>query len=198
VKEEGKSLAELYSHDHKRWSYLYHTNHLIMKNNKIQKLLARCQQEKKVKTLIIEQSLETEYHIFGKIAYDLNYMNSLEFNLYEKLYQQFIRLHSSSSLLGMIYLTTSPEVCYNSLHTVSDLDHLSKRELEGQSITKAYLETVDSYFKKWIEKEVTIPVLITDGKNIEEIEKFIVETEQAYSVSQEQYLNYRSNRLKYA
>jgi deoxyadenosine/deoxycytidine kinase len=197
VNEEGKSLAELYPQDHKRWSHLYHTNRLLMKKNKIDKLLTQCQKEKKAKTLVIEQSLESEYHIFGKIAFDLRWMNPFEFTLYEQLYKQF-QSHSSNKLLGMIYLTTSPETCYNLLHIVDrSKEQLSKKELEGISITKAYLETIDSYFKQWIEKDVTIPVLVTDGKNIEEIERFIVETEVAYNTSKEQYLNFCKNRLKY-
>jgi deoxyadenosine/deoxycytidine kinase len=123
------------------------------------------------KIIITERSLETDKEVFAKMLYDDDKIEEINYQIYLKWFDNF---QNKIKPDGLIYLKTSSKISY---------DRVLKRNREGESIQKTYLENCNKYHDEWIEK-YNIRKLIIDGN------ENLNETQLEYSIIIEKFHNF--------
>lgn len=96
--------------------------------------------KKNPKIIITERCLLTDKYIFAKMLYDDNKMEDVEYQIYNKWFNEF---NKQVQLSNIVYIKTDPIKCYQRIKT---------RAREGEStIPLDYLEKCDLYHEKFIE-----------------------------------------------
>ena len=101
--------------------------------------------------IIMERSMFTDCEVFAKMLYDDKKIESIEYNIYKKWFDEFINDFPD---IWHIYIQADP--------TVSQTRVL-KRERSGENIPLSYLEKCHEYHEKWLLEGENEPVLILDG-----------------------------------
>jgi deoxyadenosine/deoxycytidine kinase len=116
--------------------------------------------------IITERSIFTDREIFAKMLYDDNKIESIEYQIYLRWFNEF----KTINLDGIIYVQTLPGVCN---------ERIGIRNRKGEStINMEYIKECDRYHENWI-NSTDIPVLVMDGQpeqseyTIEQIKEFI-------------------------
>ena len=101
--------------------------------------------------IITERSLYTDRHVFAKMLYndgDIEYVN---YQIYLRWFDEFAQ---DFPLSHIIYVDTSPEICYERIH---------KRAREGEElIPLEYLKNCHNYHNQFTQ-EINCPLLTLDG-----------------------------------
>ena len=102
------------------------------------KQIKKCIQENPLCEIIIsERSIESGYNIFTKMAIDEKYMNDIELQIYQMMYQE-----NPFKLSGIIYVNVEPAICR---------ERIAIRAREGESIISLeYLEKCKKYHDEWL------------------------------------------------
>ena len=119
--------------------------------------------------IFTERCLFTDRNIFCKMLYDDGKINDIEYQIYNKWFDEFI---SEFPEIEYIYIQTSPEISNQ---------RIKERDRKGETIPLEYLKKCHEYHEQWLDNKNKI---IIDGnltnkektnreKWIEEIEKFI-------------------------
>lgn len=106
--------------------------------------------------LIIERSVYTDKYVFAKMLYDDNQINEIEYQIYLKWYDYFLK---DLPPIYTIYMRTTPKIC---------LQRILKRNRSGeQNISLSYLQNCHDYHEKWIYTniDVTSTMIINANEN---------------------------------
>ena len=116
--------------------------------------------KKNPKMIITERCLLTDKHIFAKMLFDDNKMEDVEYQIYNKWFNEF---NKQVQLSNIVYIKTDPVKCYQRIKT---------RAREGEDgIPLEYLEKCDSYHDQFIEScESSVTTIRLNG-NIDVDEK---------------------------
>ena len=96
---DGENILDLFYKNKKRWSYSFQMNAFISK----QKLIEKCLKTNKlVETIISERSVFTDKECFAKQLKEDNYIDELEWELYNNWYDWLIN-KSNLNTSGIIY-----------------------------------------------------------------------------------------------
>ncbi len=160
----GDNLLDLFYKDTKRWAYTFQSYAFISRiKTQIESLKASPSELPQ----IVERSVYCDRFCFAKNCYESGTMTRLEWEIYKEWFNWLVE-HYAVRPQGLIYLRTSPEVCYSRLQ--------KRARSEEAGIPLAYLQTLHNKHEDWLvlHKEVpeglsTIPVLILDvDKEFEE------------------------------
>ena len=89
--------------------------------------------------IVTERSIFTDRNVFAKMLYDDNKIEEVHYQIYLKWFDEFAK---ETKIDGVIYVHTSPNVCY---------DRIKKRSRTGEeSIPLEYLKKCHEYHDKWI------------------------------------------------
>lgn len=115
-----------------------------------------------VKFIITERCLLTDKYIFAKMLYDDGKIEKVEFDIYNKWFNQF----NKYTISDLIYIQTKPEVC---------LERVQKRSRAGENhIPLEYLKKCDLYHNNYIQELTSkndISIVIKNGNiDIDQIE----------------------------
>lgn len=89
--------------------------------------------------IVTERSIFTDRNVFAKMLYDDDKIEEVEYQIYLKWFDEFAK---ETKIDGVIYVHTSPDVCY---------DRIKKRSRTGEeSIPLEYLKKCHEYHDKWI------------------------------------------------
>jgi len=164
VDENNKNLIENYYTDQKKWGFSF----------QITTLISRISQLKNVRdygcevVVITERSISSDKNVFCKMLYDDNIINTLDYNIYNKWYNEFIKDYP---LVGNIYLKTNPKTAYERV--------LKRNRNEEEGIPMEYLSKCNDYHENWLMNEKN--KLIING-NID-IDKKDCEKKSKYTVN---------------
>ena len=146
---DGENILDLFYKNKKRWSYSFQMNAFISK----QKLIEKCLKTNKlVETIISERSVFTDKECFAKQLKEDNYIDELEWELYNNWYDWLIN-KSNLNTSGIIYLKCSPEISYNRIK--------KRARKEENLIPYEYLNNIHKKHEDWL-NNTKIPVLIID------------------------------------
>jgi len=146
VDENNKNLIENYYVDQNKWGFSF----------QITTLISRISQLKNIKdygcevVVITERSISSDKNVFCKMLYDDGIINTLDYNIYNRWYDEFIK---DFPLTGNIYLKTEPEKAYERV--------LKRNRNEEEGIPLEYLKKCNDYHNKWLLNESK--KLIIDG-----------------------------------
>lgn len=150
MNNNGQSLFELYYHNQHRWAYTfqncailsrYHAIESTLKKNSSQFNLNETVSSNKRQVYITERCLESDFQIFAKKLYLEGKMDNIEYELYQKWFQQLIGT-SNIDLSAVILVDTPPETCY---------DRIKGRGRDGEEgIPLKYLEELNYYQEEWL------------------------------------------------
>jgi len=114
-----------------------------------QKLSTALKQNYKV--IFTERNLESDYHIFAKMSYNImKNMDKIEYDIYLMYYHEFSMLVEK---IYIIYIESSIKVCF---------ERIKKRNRDGEEkITLDYLETLENHHREWLTGKAN--VLIFNG-----------------------------------
>ncbi len=89
--------------------------------------------------IITERCLNTDRHVFAKMLYDDNMMETVEYKIYLTWFDHFF---NQDKIQKLIYLKTQPDIC---------LKRVNKRMREGESkLSLEYLEKCHKYHQEMI------------------------------------------------
>ncbi len=133
--ENGKNIIESFYENNVKFAFPFQMMAYISRLHQLKSTL------KKYKDVIIitERSIHTDKQVFAKMLYDQKNMNSIEFQIYNKCFDEFL---DECEINGIIYVNTSPEKC---------LERINKRKRTGEIMSINYLNDCHSYHNNWIE-----------------------------------------------
>jgi len=142
----GKNIFELFYENPLKWSFTFQTMVFATQQKYIKNILNEWPE---CRIVISERSVESGRNIFTKMLADSGYINPIEKQVYEMLFESNkYPLHMS------IFIDTPSNVCF---------ERIQKRSRKGEeNITIEYLEQCESCYKKWLVEE-------TEGPRIPEI-----------------------------
>ena len=150
-----KNLLELFYEFPERYSFTFQINAYISRLSQFLKVL----NENIYDIIITERSIFTDKYVFAKMLHDLDKINSVEFKIYNKWFDEFSFYLTN---LKIIYIKTNPETC---------LLRVTQRGRESEKIKLDYLKNCDLYHELWLNNINKDKLLIINGnydcKNLE-------------------------------
>lgn len=162
--EKGESILELFYRDKRRWAYTFQSCVLLTRYNCIEKTIrdAKVKSTGGVQVFLTERCMDSDYHVFAKLLREEGCMDSMEFQIYERLLSQLST--TATPLSAIIHVNNSPVICQ---------DRIKQRGRRGESaITSAYLQSLDAHQTAWLASS-KIPILSTSAESLTEVEAFI-------------------------
>jgi deoxyadenosine/deoxycytidine kinase len=119
-----------------------------------------------VHTIVMERSLDADYHIFAKTMFEDGTLEKIEWDIYQ--YVTKLRL-ASHGVSGVIWLDVPPKECLN---------RIQKRAREGEDgITLEYLCKCHTAHNEWLSDDLELVCRIENGlwceEDMEEIDAFL-------------------------
>lgn len=166
--KSGKNIIEKYYENQKKYAFSFQMMAYISRIHQIKEILDNNNNV----IIISERSVFTDREIFAKMLYDDKKIEEIEYNIYLKWFDEFVK---DIPVSGIIYVKTDPEICDS---------RVIKRNRKGENIPLSYLKNCYNYHENWLNNE-TKPVLTLNGNNefindlpvgwFETIQKFIKE-----------------------
>ena len=108
-----------------------------------------------VEIIVMERSLNADYHVFANMLYEEGCMEDLEFQIYCYISQDGLTDYGVS---GIIWLQVEPEECFS---------RIADRNREGEKgITLSYLYKCEQYHKEWLGADLGFTCMV-DGNGSE-------------------------------
>lgn len=154
---DGESMLELFYNDRRRWSYTFQNCALLTRFQNIEATISKhcttptdtatTEQEKKV--FITERCLDTDFEVFTKMLHAEGSIDSLEYDLYVRWFQQL--KVNATPLSAIVLLETSPSICY---------ERIKRRAREGEdAIPLEYLQQIEKQQQAWVQN-TDVPCLL--------------------------------------
>lgn len=102
---------------------------------------------------LLERSVFSDRYCFAKNAYELGFMNALEWKLYQEWFSWLVDNYVVRPT-GFIYMHTSPEVCYQRL--------VKRNREEEAGVPMEYLEQLHDKHEQWLVHKVGVADYLKD------------------------------------
>lgn len=150
--ENGITMLEKFYNNQKDYSFSFQMMAYISRLA----LLKEATKNNPGAIIITERSLYTDKMVFAKMLFESKNIEVINYKIYLKWFETFA---SEFPINKVIYVKTSPEICY---------DRIEKRSRTGESsISLDYLTNCDKYHNEMLNKEVESCVcenqLVIDG-----------------------------------
>ena len=147
--ENGVTMLEKFYENPEKYSFSFQMMAYISRLSIMLKAI-----ETGVKFIITERCLLTDKYIFAKMLFDDGKIEKVEFDIYNKWFNQF----NKYSISDLIYIQTTPEIC---------LDRVKKRSRAGEDhIPLEYLKKCNTYHNNYIQdlkSNNNISIIINNG-----------------------------------
>ena len=148
----NKNILELFYQDQKKYSFSFQILAYITRL----KSLIDAYKSNPHKIIICERSIYTDKYVFAKMLYEQGNIEEIEWKTYNYWFDTFKEL---TKLDGLIYVNTSPEICFN---------RIKKRNRNGESdITIEYLNECDKKHHDWIDNTDIKKIIINGNDEFE-------------------------------
>jgi len=146
--KSGKTILQNFYEDNEKYSFSFQMLACIS----IYELLNKKMKENPNATIISERGLYTTKLVFGRMLYDSNKINHLEYQIYQKWYEVFAKDYKVDKI---IYVKTDPDIC---------MKRIIKRSRDGENnISSDYLNKCDLYHEKMFASNICDDVMEIDG-----------------------------------
>jgi len=126
IKDDKKNIIEKFYEDPDKYSFPFQMMALISRF----KILNDTMTKYPNSIIITERSLYTDKHIFAKMLFDSNKINTFEYQIYNKWFDEFVKKLPEHKF---IYLHTKPDTCIKRIKTRArdgedkiDIEYLNK------------------------------------------------------------------------
>jgi len=156
------NIIEHFYENNEKYSFSFQMMAYISRLSLLKKAL-----EKDYDIIITERSIHTDKNIFAKMLFEENKMNSIEWQIYNKWFDEFSAFTQN---MKFIYIRTHPDICNN---------RIKKRARQGENIPIKYLNNCHYYHDSWLnihEKIKNKKVLIINGNEDTNTSLFINNT----------------------
>ena len=145
---EGKTILQNFYENQKKYSFSFQMLAYISRLNLIKEAI-----KKNPNAIIItERSLYTDKMVFAKMLYDDGLINSIDYQIYLKLFDSFTDEYPVNKI---IYVKTKPNIC---------IERIKKRSRTGETnIQLDYLVNLDKYHNEMINSTIGYSSLSLDG-----------------------------------
>ena len=134
--DSGKTILEKFYNDKRRYGFTFQVMAYITRLSLLKNAI---QNNPHVDVIIIERSLCADKNIFMNMLHDDGIVENMEYNIYNKWYDEFIKDYRVDAV---IYMDSDPDVC---------LERIKKRSRTGESgIPLEYLSKCRDYHTKWL------------------------------------------------
>tara|TARA_B110000503_G_scaffold99_1_gene139 strand:- start:43 stop:891 length:849 start_codon:yes stop_codon:yes gene_type:complete len=154
IKQNGKTMIELFYENPKKYAFAFQVMAFTTRQNIIRDaIIEAVQPHSKIKTIVMERSLEADRNIFAQMLHDDGQLESCEFEVYKMMSDVGL---FESSVDGIMWLTTEPEECER---------RIRNRGRDGeQEISLQYLEQCAIYHRQWLCSDLDFAFRIDDDK----------------------------------
>jgi len=147
--DAGKNIIELFYSDQQAYAFSFQMMAYISRLTALKDAMAQHPDA----IIITERSVYTDKHIFAKMLFDDKKISSIEYHIYNKWFDHFLK---DGPLSGIIYLKCEPSIAN---------ERVIKRSRVGETIPLEYLERCHQYHQQWIEN-TQIPTNPIDCNNL--------------------------------
>lgn len=133
--EKNINLIENYYVDQKKWGFSFQITTLISRISQLKNINHR----NKNIIVITERSICSDKNVFCKMLYDDKIINTLDYNIYNRWYEEFIKDYPLS---GHIYLKTDAKKAYERV--------LKRKRNEEEGLPIEYLIKCNDYHNNWL------------------------------------------------
>ena len=187
--ESGVTMLEKFYQNQSKYSFSFqmmaYISRLTLLKETIEKVKQQQQQQQQNLVVIItERSLFTDKMVFAQMLYDSGNMEYIQYQIYLKWFDAFIR---ECSVHKMIYVKTDPTICYSRMLT---------RSRQGENVIPLeYLVNCDLYHERMVQSGVCEKQLKLNGntdiyENQEELQKWIQEVDTFIYTNEENHMKY--------
>ena len=166
---DGKSILECFYKDSDKYAFSFQ---MLAGFTRLANLELAIKNNPNAIVFITERSLETDRSVFAKMLYESGSISDMDMQIYIKWYKSF----ATFKINKIIYVKTSPEVCY---------ERVKQRSRVGENtIPLEYLQQCDIYHEEMVTtKFMNIDKLLLDGnidiyKNKEQLNEWVKEIYQ--------------------
>jgi len=136
---EGNDILSLFYKDKQKYSYIFQSYVLFSRLSQMIKTI----KDNPNTIIITERCHLTDLYVFAKSLYELNDINSIEWEVYNMWHKQLKELFKIE-IKGTIYLNTKPETCY---------ERIKKRSRNAEEgIPLEYLKLLHEKHNEWLLK----------------------------------------------
>ena len=146
---DGQNIIEKFYTDQNKYAFSFQMMAYISRLAQLRKTI----EDNPNAVIITERSVFTDRNVFAKMLYDTGKMEEINYVIYNKWFDEFIK---KTPLSGIIYLKTNPTKC---------LERIKKRNRLGEDIPLDYLINCKKYHDVWITNTQNIDTLILDGND---------------------------------
>lgn len=134
--DAGKTILEKFYADKSRYGFTFQVMAYITRLSLLKNAI---KENPDVDVIIIERSLCADKNIFMNMLHDDGIVENMEYNIYNKWYDEFIKDYRVDAV---IYMDSNPEIC---------LERIAKRSRTGEAgIPLEYLSKCRDYHSKWL------------------------------------------------
>ena len=147
--EDGKNAIQKFYEDNEKYAFPFQMMAYISRLSLFKQAL-----KEDYDIIFTERSMYTDKHVFAQMLYDNKKMNTIEYQIYLKWFDEFLETINN---IKTVYIRTSPEVCCK---------RVLKRARLGENIPLSYLKDCHYYHDRWLNNPCKIEqgnVLIIDG-----------------------------------
>ena len=147
--EDGKNAIQKFYEDNEKYAFPFQMMAYISRLSLFKQAL-----KQDYDIIFTERSMYTDKHVFAQMLYDNKKMNTIEYQIYLKWFDEFLETINN---IKTVYIRTSPEICEK---------RVLKRARLGENIPLSYLKDCHYYHDRWLNNPCKIEqgnVLIIDG-----------------------------------
>ena len=152
IKDEEGNILQHYYKDQKKYSFAFQMMAYISRLAILKKAF-----NDGYEYIITERCLETDRHVFCQMLYDDKFINEIEFQIYNRWFQEF-QLNPFEQIY--IYMRCDPTIAY---------ERVKIRGRPEENIPLEYLKKCHDYHEKWMEynqKNMHVLVQIDANQNV--------------------------------
>ena len=145
----NENILEKFYADTPRWAYTFQS-YAFVTRVRAQK---QAMQQSSSRMYIVERSVYSDRYCFAKNCFELGYMNSLEWKLYQEWFSWLVENYTQRPQ-GFIYLRTTPNTCYK---------RLKKRDRKEEvDVSLDYLQSLHDKHECWLIEKQDVQGILTD------------------------------------
>jgi len=135
VKHDGKTILECFYADQKQYAFAFQ---VLAFQTRLKMIKEACANPE-IKIIVMERSLEADFHIFVKMLFREGFLQTYEYEIYDIMSQLDREKYAIDRI---VWIQTDPVTC---------LQRILKRAREGENqITLSYLEDCHKHHVAWL------------------------------------------------
>jgi deoxyadenosine/deoxycytidine kinase len=144
-----ENLLQKFYNDAPRWAYTFQSYAFV---TRVMEQQARAAVNP-YHAQLLERSVFSDRYCFAKNAYELGFMNALEWKLYQEWFSWLVDNYVVRPS-GFIYMHTSPEICYKRL--------VKRNREEEAGVPMEYLQQLHDKHEQWLVHKVGVADYLKD------------------------------------